>query len=243
MNGWSEADSQAFLDKGDYFVPERETQLDLIVELLATDPPPARVLELGCGEGRLAARVLSRFPRAHLTALDGSPLMRERAAARLADDTARVRLSPFALENTDWRRPEAAFDAVISSLTLHHLFPDDQWRLYRDLHRMLAPGGVLVIADLIAPEGARALGVAAAGWDAAVRRQVEALDGVEDAYRAFVQGEYNIFRYPDPMDRPAPLRDHLNQLAAAGFVEVDVCWLRAGHAIFGGRKPLAAGVS
>jgi hypothetical protein len=32
------------------------------------------------------------------------------------------------------------------------------------------------------------------------------------------------------------LLDQLKWLEGAGFVDVDVYWMRAGHAIFGGRK-------
>jgi tRNA (cmo5U34)-methyltransferase len=40
-----------------------------------------------------------------------------------------------------------------------------------------------------------------------------------------------------PIDRPSTLVDQLNWLQTAGSTQVDVFWLRAGHAIFGGWKP------
>lgn len=44
-------------------------------------------------------------------------------------------------------------------------------------------------------------------------------------------------RYFDPdFDKPSRLVNQLNWLAAAGFTAVDVYWLRAGHAVFGGYK-------
>jgi tRNA (cmo5U34)-methyltransferase len=78
--------------------------------------------------------------------------------------------------------------------------------------------------------------VAAQGWDAAVRQRSLAIDGDEKAYDYFVETGWNYFRHPDPIDKPSPLPAQLKWLEQAGFVEVDVLWLQAGHAIFGGWK-------
>ena len=37
-------------------------------------------------------------------------------------------------------------------------------------------------------------------------------------------------------ERAGRLRDQLKWLEQAGFVDVDVFWMQAGHALFGGRK-------
>ena len=38
------------------------------------------------------------------------------------------------------------------------------------------------------------------------------------------------------MDKPSGLFEQLGWLEAAGFEAVDVYWLKAGHAIYGGQK-------
>jgi hypothetical protein len=40
------------------------------------------------------------------------------------------------------------------------------------------------------------------------------------------------------MDHPSPFLDQLNWFEAAGFQQVDVFWMQAGHAIYGGYKSL-----
>jgi hypothetical protein len=47
-----------------------------------------------------------------------------------------------------------------------------------------------------------------------------------------------MYRYfdPDDIDKPSRLLDQLKWLEQAGFADVDVYWMLAGHAIFGGRK-------
>lgn len=225
---WSEAMSRAFIDYGRFFVPARETQLWLLAELLPADAP-LRVVELACGAGLLAEAILRRHPQARLIGLDGSAAMRAAAAARLAPFGGRFEVRPFDLFAADWRQMRGA-DAVVSSLTIHHLDDAGKRQLYADLFAMLAPGGVLLIADLVQPAGAAGTAVAARAWDDAVRQHGEA------AFAAFEQAQWNLYRHPDPMDRPSRLFDQLRWLAAAGFGEVDVFWMQAGHAIFGGRR-------
>ena len=42
---------------------------------------------------------------------------------------------------------------------------------------------------------------------------------------------------PEDIDKPSPLLTQLKWLEQAGFKAVDVFWMQAGHAIFGGWKP------
>ena len=102
---------------------------------------------------------------------------------------------------------------------------------------MLLPGGAFLIADLVLPQGEQALEVAAAEWDAAVHQQALELDGTLEAYEFFNREGWNYFRYPDPMDMPSPLSDHLRWLEDAGYQDLNVFWVHAGHAIWGGRRP------
>ena len=110
-------------------------------------------------------------------------------------------------------------------------------RLFVDVARMLAPGGELIVADLIEPASALGAALAAEEWDAAVRRRALALDGDEGAYEQFQRREWNIYRHPDPFDKPSPLIDQLAWLKDAGFATVDVYWMASGHAIYGGQMP------
>lgn len=50
--------------------------------------------------------------------------------------------------------------------------------------------------------------------------------------------EWNSFTLtePDPIDKMSPLYSQLTWLDRAGFAGIDVYWLLAGHAIFGGTK-------
>ena len=236
--GWQEKDSRLFVDYGRYFVPERETQIQIICDLIPPRPAPFPVLELCCGEGLLAAALLAQFPGATVHGYDGSPEMLQRARQTLAAHSDRFATQPFDLAARDWRQPPWPVHAVVSSLAIHHLDGPGKQALFQDVQQMLTPGGIFVVADLVQPTTELGREVAAKAWDAAVRRRALELDGNRDAFEAFQQQQWNMYRYPEAngVDKPSTLFDQLQWLAQAGLTGVDVHWMMAGHAIFSGRK-------
>jgi tRNA (cmo5U34)-methyltransferase len=238
-NAWSEENSSTFIDYGRFFVPQRETQLDILCRLVPDQAGPTTLVELCCGEGLLAEALLRRFPAAQLIAFDGSPLMLENARSRLQAFGDHFRPVQFDLAAKEWRSPAVQAAAILSSLAIHHLTGLEKQNLYGDLYRMLAPGGILGIADLILPASRRGASIAADAWDAAVRRRSLELVGSLQAFRIFEDQRWNAFRYSDPddIDHPSGLFEQLRWLEAAGFQRVDVYWLEAGHAVFGAVRP------
>src|SRR5215813_4534412 len=96
--GWTEADSQRFIDDGAVFVPSREEQIASLCALIPARSDEAfTVTELGAGGGVLACAVLDAFPRCRYVALDGSPAMRARLNETLHQYRARVEVRPFDL--------------------------------------------------------------------------------------------------------------------------------------------------
>jgi SAM-dependent methyltransferase len=94
----------------------------------ALPAPPARVLEIGCSGGELALALLGDGYR--MTAIDpeapeGHPFRR------------------IALE--DFEADAASFDAVVASLSLHHVH--DLESALAKIERVLRPGGRLVLSE------------------------------------------------------------------------------------------------
>lgn len=237
--GWGDAESETFLRLGDVLVPDRQMQADMICALVPE--APSLILELSCGEGLLAERLLDTFPTSRLVALDASSVMLEHAAVRLARFGDRQEVRRFQIEDSGWRSEwRGTCGAVVSSLAVHHLDDPGKRRLYADVLQMLRPGGALVIADVIQPASAAAVRLAAAEWDRAVREQSLARFGDPSGYEAFVSSDWNSFQpgSEDPMDMMSPLADHLRWLEAAGYVGVDAVWVRAGHAVYAGWRRL-----
>jgi len=239
QTGWNEDDSQEFIDHGRYFVPEREEQIATVLDLIP-EPGDGLLVDLCCGEGLLSAALLERFPRARVLAMDLSPTMLEKARATCAAHEDRFETRPFDLADRSWRRFPEPVRAFVSSLAIHHLDGAGKRGLFRDLAAALVPGGALVIADLVLPATPASHALAARAWDEAVRRRSLELAGSLRPYEIFRDERWNLWAdpAPDPIDQPSPLFDQLRWLAEAGFAGVDVHWMKAGHAVYGGVRPI-----
>ncbi|MFN2608853.1 MAG: trans-aconitate 2-methyltransferase [Acidimicrobiales bacterium] len=101
-----------------------------------------RLLDAGCGSGRVTQAVLERLPDAHVVALDGSRHMLDEAARRLAPEVAAGRVS---FVHADLNRPiplDEPVDAIVSTATFHWVPDHDD--LFANLASVLRPGGQLV---------------------------------------------------------------------------------------------------
>ena len=95
-----------------------------------------RVLDAGCGTGRLTALLLDRVPAGFVIGLDRSGNMLEQAAAFLHGRrfaTVRASLPDLPLGSS--------IDVVFSTATFHWVL--DHAALYASIHRVLRPGGRL----------------------------------------------------------------------------------------------------
>jgi trans-aconitate 2-methyltransferase len=99
-----------------------------------------RVLDAGCGSGRVTEALLERLPRGHVVAVDASAAMLAEARARLAGAGGRV-----TFVQGDLAHPLAIgepVDAVLSTATFHWIA--DHLGLFRNMATVLRPGGQLV---------------------------------------------------------------------------------------------------
>ncbi len=235
---WSEESSRHFIEIGRVYTPTRDEIRDAILDLIPAErDEPFIAVKLGVGSGWLSAAILERFPAASVLSLDGSPPMLRETAAQLELFAGRFELRTFQLEDPSWLmgigRDARCF---VSSLVIHHLDAAGKQALYRDLHAHLDDGGAALIADIVAPRSEWERRYMARQWEAEVRRQSLAMTGSLQTYQQFIDDQWNLYEYPDPMDMPSTAPDHLRWLAEAGFDAVNVFWERAGHAIYGGYK-------
>src|SRR5262249_53976947 len=94
-----------------------------------------RVLDAGCGTGRVTEELLERLPNGTVVAVDGSQAMVDQARERLGDD-----VEAFAQDLLDLHL-ENPVDAILSTATFHWIH--DHERLFQRLYAALHPGGRL----------------------------------------------------------------------------------------------------
>lgn len=107
------------------------------------------MLELGCGTGRFAARLLSeRLPAdASYRALDLSPTMVRLARTKLQSFAPRAEVV-LTDGGAPTDEPTASRDRFVSNFVFDLLAADDIEAVVREAHRILEPGGLLCLTSL-----------------------------------------------------------------------------------------------
>ncbi|MFP4106569.1 MAG: class I SAM-dependent methyltransferase [Phycisphaerae bacterium] len=111
-----------------------------------------RCVDLGCGPADIPIRLAKARPTWEITAVDAAPAMLSIAsnAVRQAGVADRVRLICVDAGRTGL--PTEDFDGVLSNSILHHM--PDPLRLWREIKRIVAPGGWVFLRDLARPVNA-----------------------------------------------------------------------------------------
>ena len=114
--------------------PQEQMGLEVLSRLdLAGDE---RVLDVGCGSGRITEALLARVPRGSVIAVDESESMATAARTRLGPGVEVLVADVLQLELDE------PVDAIISTATFHWI--SDHERLLSTLHGLLRAGGRLV---------------------------------------------------------------------------------------------------
>jgi SAM-dependent methyltransferase len=132
------------------YVSERHKDVhyrDVADQLAAFVPSPqARVLDHGSGEAIHADLVAARA--GELLLCDSAATVRASIAARFAGNPKIKVIAPEDVE----RLPDARFDLIFANSLVQYLTADELDRMLALWHRLLAPGGVLIVADVIPPQ-------------------------------------------------------------------------------------------
>jgi ubiquinone/menaquinone biosynthesis C-methylase UbiE len=120
--------------------------------------PGDRVLDVGCGTGRLAMVFAERVgPTGSVDGIDAAVEMIKRATARTRRHGMPVTFQVAFAQELPFS--DATFDAVACTLALHHVADDDQLTAVQEMYRVLKPGGRLLIAEFRGEPGIPHLGL------------------------------------------------------------------------------------
>lgn len=104
---------------------------------------PNRVIDLGAGTGLLTSYWYQHFPSAEYILVDIADDMLDIARKRFDH----IETISYEVGNYSHKLPDAAFDAVISALSIHHLEDKEKKNLFSELYDRLPQGGVFVNYD------------------------------------------------------------------------------------------------
>jgi SAM-dependent methyltransferase len=110
------------------------------------------VLDVGTGTARIPIAVCRLTDRVRITAVDLSAHMLQLAQRNVIEQGLgrSIRLEQVDAKGLPY--PDASFDAVISNSIVHHI--PEPIRVVREMLRVLRPGGLLFIRDLLRPPDA-----------------------------------------------------------------------------------------
>lgn len=146
--GYKTADAQAEFSKWSegydrdllqlfFFNP---THKRLLAELDETDQ---RILDVGCGTGKFASRVLEKFPESNVWGIDLCQEMLDAGMHRVKKWQGRYQVAQSSAERLPF--PDNSFDVVTCTHSFHH-YPG-QRQAAAEMHRVLRPGGRLIISE------------------------------------------------------------------------------------------------
>jgi len=170
---------------------------------------PIKIADLGGGTGTVTYLVKKKFPKAQVTCIDISQNMLDIACAKLKG----MSNVEFVLADIENLKFNGKYDAIVSSLVLHHVEPGkNKAEVYRKIYGALKNGGLFVNADIIVSADKNIQQIYLNKW-------------AEFILKSFSrkQLEHNHRRYKRE-DRPATLQNEINALKQAGFKKVEIFW-------------------
>ena len=207
---WTQpAHVERYLELADRY-PRRAEGESVLLDHLPDDA--RRILDLGTGDGRLLALVAERRPGAEGIGLDFSRPMLKAAGDRFAGDDR----FEFLEHDLSSPLPELGrFDAVVSSMAIHHLEHQRKRSLFGEVFELLEPGGVFANFEHVASPTRR-------------------------LHLAFFEAIDEPLEHEDPSDRLLDVETQLGFLREAGFDDVDCYWKWLEMALLIGVKPGSA---
>jgi len=180
-----------------------------------------RVLDIGTGTGNLAGLIKERYPNCIVDCVDLAENMLKIAESRHGIDNISYKCIDF--NDIDF---STGYDAVVSSLTLHHIQTDNERKkYYKKIYEGLNEGGIFVNGDIVLGSSQYFQDYNMQGWKDYMTEHISE-EEAEDKWIAKYKRE----------SRPSKLKDQLEWMDEIGFSDVDVFFKLFNYSVFGGVK-------
>jgi len=254
------AAARAWIDRWDaqqqVYLPDREERFTVLIDAVqeCAGRPDPLVLDLGCGPGSLAIRLIDRIPAAAVVAVDADPLLLALGRAAWSDREARpdgigpdgvgLRFADRDLRVPGWSAAlglDRPVDAAVSTTALHWLPPTALAAMYAELATVLRPGGLMLNGDHLTEDETATPTLARLGKALIEREELrraphgrsESWSGWWEAVAAdpvladlFAERKRRSLDAEHHGSPSGRLAVHVEALSAAGFAEVGTLWQR-----------------
>jgi SAM-dependent methyltransferase len=237
-------------------LPDREDRFTALIDAVeeGTGRPDPLVLDLGCGPGSLAVRLLDRLPRAAVIGIDADPVSLALGQAAYAGRPG-LRFLDLDLRIPGWsgqlglNRPA---DAAVSTTALHWLREPDLRAMYAELATVLGPGGLLLNGDHFNLDAKESPTLARLGPALRQREDLRRFPGGHpESWHAWWEAvEADPLLAPHAAERrrrhvdaahhgteSTQLATHVQALRAGGFTEIGTLWQRGDNRLLCGVLP------
>jgi SAM-dependent methyltransferase len=252
----------AWIDRWDAqqqnYLPDREERFTALIDAVeeGTGRKDPLVLDLGCGPGSLAVRLLDRLPAATVIAIDADQVLLTLGRAAFAGRTG-LQFADLDLRTPGWtaalgldRQP----DAAVSTTALHWLPQQALTALYAELAALLRPGGLVLNGDHLKDDAEAAPTLARLGQALIEREEARRFPGGQsDSWLGWWEAVTADPSLAGPVaareecrvdsehhgSPSGQLSSHVAALQAAGFAEIGTLWQRGENRLLCGVLPSA----
>jgi tRNA (cmo5U34)-methyltransferase len=202
-------------------IPNYKMMVNALVSIMPFDNRHAfEMIDLGCGTGTVSKTVKELYPAVKVTCVDIAANMLDIAGQKVGEGTKLIQA-----DFNQFEFPQK-YDAVVSSLALHHLETDeDKLNFYRKIYGALNIGGIFINIDIVLGSSVALQRVYMQMWKAFMRKSTSEQE-VEQKWIPTYGAE----------DRPTMLISHLDMLTRCGFTDIDVVYKRYNYAVYCGSK-------
>lgn len=190
------------------------------VELVKINNEKGKILDLGAGTGLLTELVIKKYPNAEYTLVDIAKEMLAIAKERFEsfDNVS------FNVEDYRDRISGGKYDAIISSMSIHHLDSLEKRNLYKNIFNSLEDCGVFINADQVEGEDCESEEIV----------KEYQLSYIENCSLSREEKDKTYKRIKlDKMDKASV---QISMLKEAGFKSVDIYYKYYNYVVFRARK-------
>lgn len=227
---WIDKDNvREFVENSDNFLVERKRQFKILASFYShflKNKGSKRIMDLGCGDGRVTAELLKFNEPSEFFLVDGSSEMLKTAKTYLgqADNIHYINKTFQDLIKDD---SIGDFDLIVSSLAIHHLSSEEKNSLFKYIYNHLKEGGFFLNLEVVLSPTSQL-----EDWYLVLWKEWIVEKGADSSDFQNIPLKYK----KNPDNNPDTLDKQLNMLKKIGFKNVDCHYKYGIFSIYSGER-------